>query len=131
MRIDKFLWCIRMFPTRKMATEALRKNKVLQGEHPLKASKEVLIGDIISIKKNQITYKIQVIGIPKSRVGAKLVSLFIKDLTDPLEYEKLKLSRLSQQHYRQKGSGRPTKRERRDLDEFKDLFLFGNDEGVE
>ena len=86
----------------------------------MKSSKEIKEGDIIKIRKNQIDYKIKVLQIPKSRIGAKLVPLHVTDLTDKEQYELLKIRKLSQDYYRQKGEGRPTKKDRRDMDDFVD-----------
>lgn len=118
MRIDKFLWSIRFYKTRNVAAEEIKKNRVFIGENVVKSSKEVKEGDVIRIRKNQIDYKIKVLQIPKSRIGAKLVPLYITDLTDKEQYEILKLRRASQDYYRQKGEGRPTKKDRRDMDDF-------------
>ncbi len=118
MRIDKFLWSIRFYKTRNVAAEEIKKNRVFIGENAVKSSKEVKEGDVIRIRKNQIDYKIKVLQIPKSRIGAKLVPLHITDLTEKEQYEILKLRRASQDYYRQKGEGRPTKKDRRDMDDF-------------
>lgn len=118
MRIDKFLWSIRFYKTRTIATEEIKKNRVSIGESTVKSSKEVKEGDVIKIRKNQIDYKIKVIQIPKSRIGAKLVPLHIKDVTDKEQYELLKLRKMSQDYYRNRGEGRPTKKDRRDMDEY-------------
>jgi ribosome-associated heat shock protein Hsp15 len=118
MRIDKFLWSIRFYKTRTIATEEIKKNRVSIGASVVKSSKEVKEGDIIKIRKNQIDYKIKVIQIPKSRMGAKLVPLHIKDVTDKEQYEILKMRKASQDYYRIKGEGRPTKRDRRDMDDY-------------
>ncbi|SIQ69024.1 heat shock protein Hsp15 [Chryseobacterium sp. RU37D] len=118
MRIDKFLWSIRFYKTRSVAAEEIKKNRVFIGESTVKSSKEVKEGDVIKIRKNQIDYKIKVIQIPKSRIGAKLVPLHIKDVTDKEQYELLKMRKMSQDYYRIKGEGRPTKKDRRDMDEY-------------
>lgn len=118
MRIDKFLWSIRFYKTRTIATEEIKKNRVSIGELVVKSSKEVKEGDVIKIRKNQIDYKIKVIQIPKSRIGAKLVPLHIKDVTDKEQYELLKMRKMSQDYYRIKGEGRPTKKDRRDMDDY-------------
>jgi ribosome-associated heat shock protein Hsp15 len=118
MRIDKFLWSIRFYKTRTIATEEIKKNRVSIGESVVKSSKEVKEGDVIKIRKNQIDYKIKVIQIPKSRIGAKLVPLHIKDVTDNDQYELLKMRKMSQDYYRIKGEGRPTKKDRRDMDDY-------------
>ncbi|KAA0128939.1 RNA-binding S4 domain-containing protein [Chryseobacterium sp. SN22] len=116
MRIDKFLWSIRFYKTRTIATEEIKKNRVSIGASVVKSSKEVKEGDVIKIRKNQIDYKIKVIQIPKSRLGAKLVPLHIKDVTDQEQYELLKMRKMSQDYYRNRGEGRPTKKDRRDMD---------------
>ncbi len=118
MRIDKFLWCIRLYKTRSLAADEIKKNRVSIGDSPVKSSKEVKVGEIIRIKKNQILYTIKVIQIPKSRVGAKLVPLYIEDHTEKEQYELLKMRRSEQSYYRNKGEGRPTKKDRRELSEF-------------
>ncbi len=122
MRIDKFLWSIRFYKTRSIAAEEIKKNRVSIGTSAVKSSKEVKEGDTIKIRKNQIDYKIKVIQIPKSRIGAKLVPLHIQDVTDKEQYELLKLRKMSQDYYRNKGEGRPTKKDRRDMDGY-----VGND----
>lgn len=118
MRIDKFLWSIRFYKTRNIAAEEIKKNRVSIGENTVKSSKEVREGDIIKIRKNQIDYKIKVLQIPKSRIGAKLVALHVADMTEKEQYELLKLRKMSQDYYRTKGEGRPTKKDRRDMDDF-------------
>ena len=118
MRIDKFLWSIRFYKTRNIAAEDIKKNRVSIGENTVKSSKEVKEGDIIKIRKNQIDYKIKVLQIPKSRIGAKLVALHVADMTEKEQYELLKLRKMSQDYYRTKGEGRPTKKDRRDMDDF-------------
>jgi Ribosome-associated heat shock protein implicated in the recycling of the 50S subunit (S4 paralog) len=118
MRIDKFLWSVRFYKTRTVAAEEIKKNRVGIGENAVKSSKEVKAGDIIKVRKNQIDYKIKVIDIPKSRVGAKLVALYVVDMTEKEQYEILKMRKSSQDYYRQKGIGRPTKKDRRDMDDY-------------
>lgn len=122
MRIDKFLWSIRFYKTRSIAAEEIKKNRVSIGNSVVKSSKEVKEGDIIKVRKNQIDYKMKVLQIPKSRMGAKLVPLHIKDVTDKEQYELLKLRKMSQDYYRNKGEGRPTKKDRRDI-----IDYVGND----
>ena len=123
MRIDKFLWSIRFYKTRNIAAEEIKKNRVSIGANPVKSSKEVKEGDVIKIRRNQIDYKIKVLQIPKSRIGAKLVPLHVTDLTEKEQYEILKIRRMSQDYYRQKGEGRPTKKDRRDMDDFVDADI--------
>ena len=118
MRIDKFLWCVRFYKTRSIAADEIKKNRVSVGNNVVKSSKEVNPGDVIKIRKNQIDYQIKVLEIPKSRLGAKLVPLHIEDKTDKEQYEILKLRKLTQDYYRGKGEGRPTKKDRRDMDDY-------------
>ncbi|HFX17563.1 MAG TPA: RNA-binding S4 domain-containing protein [Flavobacteriales bacterium] len=120
MRIDKFLWAIRFYKTRNIAAEAIKKNHVHINGVLAKPSKEVYGGDTLSIRKNQITYQLLVLDIPKSRVGAKLVPQYIKDQTPKEAFENQELLKLSKDYYRKKGTGRPTKKDRRDLEEFLD-----------
>ncbi|MGV4415334.1 RNA-binding S4 domain-containing protein [Chryseobacterium sp. T1] len=120
MRIDKFLWSVRFYKTRTLAAEEIKKNRVSVGQGAVKSSKEVKVGDIIKIRRNQIDYKIEVLQIPKSRMGAKLVALHVIDRTDKEQYELLKARQSSQDYYRQKGEGRPTKKDRREIEGFLD-----------
>ncbi|TXF75099.1 RNA-binding S4 domain-containing protein [Chryseobacterium sp.] len=125
MRIDKFLWSIRFYKTRNIASEEIKKNRVSIGENPVKSSKEVKEGDLIKIKKNQIVYRIKVLQIPKSRIGAKLVQLHVTDMTEKEQYEILNLRKQEQSYYRIKGEGRPTKKDRREITDF---LVEGNDD---
>ena len=118
MRIDKFLWCVRFYKTRSIAADEIKKNRVSVGNNVVKSSKEIKPGDVIKIRKNQIDYQLKVLEIPKSRLGAKLVPIHIEDKTDKEQYEILKLRKLTQDYYRGKGEGRPTKKDRRDMDEY-------------
>lgn len=116
MRIDKFLWCIRFFKTRSIATEACKKGHVKVNGENYKPAKLIFGGENIVVKKNQVNYSFKVLDIPPSRVGAKLVSLYIKDTTPKSEFEKFELLKYSKEYYRKKGTGRPTKKDRRDLE---------------
>lgn len=118
MRIDKFLWCVRVYKTRSLAAEEIKKNRIAIGDQTVKSSKDVNPGDVIKIRKNQIDYKIKVLDLPKSRVGAKLVSLYIVDRTEPEQLAILQQRKLTQEHYRLKGEGRPTKKDRRAMEDF-------------
>ncbi len=118
MRIDKFLWYVRYFKTRSIATDEVKKNRVWVNDELAKPAKEVLVGDLVKVRKDQIIYTFEVLQLPKSRMGAKLVTLYIKDRTDKEQKDLLELRRSSQNYYRSKGEGRPTKRDRRDLDDF-------------
>lgn len=118
MRLDKYLWCIRFYKTRSIATEACKKGHIKVNGTEAKASKEILLQDEITIRKNQINYQIKVIAFPESRVGAKLVDLYRLDNTPKEAFEHLEMLRLSQEYYRKKGEGRPTKKDRRELDDW-------------
>ncbi len=118
MRIDKYLWCIRLFKTRSLGTNACKKGQVKINDTNLKPSREIYGGEIITIRKNQINYKIEVLSIPDNRVGAKLVYLYRKDLTPKEEFEKTELLKLAKDYYRKKGTGRPTKKDRRDIEDY-------------
>ncbi|WP_029037735.1 RNA-binding S4 domain-containing protein [Salinimicrobium xinjiangense] len=120
MRVDKYLWSVRYYKTRSIATEACKQGKVRVNEQVVKPSREVYATDKISIRKNQINYQIEVLDIPKSRIGAKLSSLYVKDITPKEEFEKLELLKYSRDYYRKKGTGRPTKKDRRELDDWFD-----------
>lgn len=118
MRVDKFLWSVRYFKTRSIATDACKQGKVRVNDNIVKPSREVYPSDKVTIRKDQINYEIEILDLPPSRVGAKLVSLYIKDVTPKEALEKLDLLKYSQDFYRKKGTGRPTKKDRRDIDEW-------------
>lgn len=118
MRIDKYLWCVRYFKTRNMATEACKKNHITLNGQVAKPSKEVFPTDKITIRKDQINYELTVLDIPQNRVGAKLVDVYRKDETPQEAFAHLEMLKLSKEHYRTKGQGRPTKKDRRDIDDF-------------
>lgn len=120
MRIDKYLWCIRFFKTRNIATEACKKGHVRINSDSVKASKIVFNNDKITVRKDQINYEIEVLDIPTNRVGAKLVDLYRKDITPPEVFEKLELLKYSKDYYRKKGTGRPTKKDRREIEDYID-----------
>ena len=120
MRIDKYLWCIRLFKTRSLATEACKKGHVKINGTNLKPSKDIFGNEEITVRKNQINYIIKVLDIPTGRLGAKLVDLYRKDLTPKEEFEKTELLKYSKDYYRKKGTGRPTKKDRRDIEDYYD-----------
>ena len=119
VRIDKWLWSVRLFKTRSQATEACKSNKVLIDEQAVKPSREVHIGDKIGIQLGQLNRTVEVKEIVKSRVGAKLVENYLIDHTSPEEYERLKLMKEVNYEYRDRGVGRPTKKERRLIEKLK------------
>lgn len=120
MRVDKYLWCVRYFKTRTIATEACKKGHVKIRKEFVKPSRDVFPGDEILVRKNQINYIIEVLDIPKSRLGAKLVGIYCLDKTPVENLEHLEVIKYSQEYYRKKGSGRPTKKDRREIDDFLD-----------
>ncbi|AWI09036.1 RNA-binding S4 domain-containing protein [Ereboglobus luteus] len=115
-RIDKWLWAVRLFKTRALATDACKAGSVEIGGHAVKPSRDVHAGETIHVKQGLILRTLRVVDIPRSRVGAKLVATYCEDLTPPSEFEKVKEQRVQQTLARAKGSGRPTKRDRRALD---------------
>tara|TARA_B100000780_G_scaffold166400_1_gene116454 strand:- start:125 stop:529 length:405 start_codon:yes stop_codon:yes gene_type:complete len=119
-RIDKYLWCIRVFKTRSLATHAVKNNKVLVNKEAVKPAREVKPGDIIQVRKQNIWYKYKVLATLKNRVGAKLVADYREDITPAEELHKLEMLRIRIMQDRPKGMGRPTKKDRRDMDDFRD-----------
>lgn len=120
-RIDKYLWSIRLFKTRTIATDACRSGKVTIAGKTIKASREIQKGDLIQIRKDHINIQIEVLDPIEKRVGAKLVEIYRKDLTPPEEYQKLELMR-QEFEYRDRGLGRPTKKDRRTISKIKRSF---------
>ena len=120
MRIDKYLWCVRYFKTRTIATQACKKGAVRVNDDAIKASRDVYPGDIIRVRKNQINYSLIVLDLPDNRLGAKLVDMYRKDTTPKEAFEQNELLKYSKDYYRKKGVGRPTKKDRRDLEDFTD-----------
>jgi ribosome-associated heat shock protein Hsp15 len=126
VRIDKFLWAIRIFKTRSIAIDAINGGKVkLNGEN-IKPAKDIKVGEIYTIQLAQLLKTIKVLALLSNRVGAKEVSNYIEDLTSEDEYKKITGLRASQFVFRTRGTGRPTKKERRDIEEW-----FGEDEQKE
>lgn len=120
MRIDKFLWCVRLFKTRTLSGEQVRLNKVLIDEVPVKPSREVKSGDVVRIKRHGFDQEFEILSIPKSRIGAKFVQEYLKNTTPQAEIDKEAFLKLARKMTRQKGSGRPTKKDRRDMDQYLD-----------
>lgn len=118
MRVDKYLWCVRYFKTRNMVTELCKKNHVTVNGIVAKPSREIFPSDTVTFRRDQITYKIKVLAIPENRVGAKLVDIYRKDETPEEAFAHLELLKLSKEHYRKNGEGRPTKKDRRDIENY-------------
>ncbi len=120
MRVDKYLWHTRYFKTRNIATNACKKGHVKINEQVVKPSREVFPTDMVTVRKDQINYTFTVLDIPLSRVGAKLVDLYRKDTTPKEAFEHNELLNYSKEYYRKKGAGRPTKKDRREIEEYLD-----------
>lgn len=120
VRVDKWLWAMRVYKTRSIATDACKKGRVSIGGVIVKPSRMIHIGDIIDVKKPPITYSFRVKAITENRLGAKLVPDYLENITPKAQYDILELSKISGFIDRRKGLGRPTKREGRELAEFKE-----------
>jgi ribosome-associated heat shock protein Hsp15 len=120
MRLDKFLWCVRLFKTRSLATDAMRREQVKLNGREVKPSAEVKPGDTFAVRTPPVWRSWQVLEMPASRVGAKLVPGLIKEVTSFEDLEKLEIARLAKSQDREPGAGRPTKRDRRDMDRLRD-----------
>ncbi len=120
MRVDKFLWCVRYFKTRSIATEAVKKGHVKINGQVVKPSREVYPLDEIELRKDQINYKLKINDLPESRLGTKLVDIYRTDITPKESFEALELLKYSKDYYRKKGTGRPTKKDRRDIEDYKE-----------
>ena len=122
VRIDKYIWAIRCFKTRSEATEACKGNKVQIGGSPVKPSREVKIGDVIQVRKGPYQYTYKVLQLAENRMGAQLVPDFAENLTPESELAKMKAPVETFFVRRERGTGRPTKKERRELDALWDGF---------
>jgi ribosome-associated heat shock protein Hsp15 len=122
IRIDKFLWSVRIYKTRSIASEACRRGRITISNIQVKPSRYVLKDEIINVRKLPVIYTYRIIQPVENRVSAKLVSNYIQDLTPDEEKIKFDIKRAGFSNYREKGTGRPTKKERRNLDSFIDDF---------
>lgn len=127
-RIDKWLWAARIFKTRSIASDACKNGRVTIGGVNMKPSRSVKVGDVVSVKKPPVTYSFKVLKTIEQRVGAKLIPEIYENVTDPKQYELLEMSRISGFVDRVRGTGRPTKKERRALDAFVEPEFFDFDE---
>ena len=118
LRIDKYLWCIRFYKSRSLAGQACKKGHVRIKGQIVKSSREVYDGDLLQIRKNQMEYVIQILGLPSSRLGAKLVEQYAKDITPDEVREAREEIAQQQAMSRVDGGGRPRKKNRRDLEDF-------------
>src|SRR5574344_1432811 len=120
VRIDKWLWAVRIFKTRSIATDACKKGRVMMDNVSVKPSRNIRVGEVVQVKKPPITFSFRVLDLADKRMGAKLVPQFMENITPPDQYELLEMNKISGFVDRQRGMGRPTKKERRDLDQFAD-----------
>lgn len=127
VRVDKWLWATRVFKTRTIATDACKKGRVTIGGMNVKPSHIVKMNDVIVVRKPPITYSFEVIGLLQNRVGAKMVPDYLKNVTTKDQYELLEMVRINGFVDRQKGLGRPTKKDGRDLSKFIDLSFMDDD----
>ncbi len=134
VRIDKWMWAVRLFKTRSLAADACKKGKVLLGGSAAKASRNVKVGDVVQVKRPPITYSFKVLALSENRMGAKLVPDFMENVTPPEQLEALEMSRFSAFGVRDRGAGRPTKKDRRDMESYMEVdgdfsfFDFDDDE---
>lgn len=124
VRIDKWLWAVRIFKTRTIASDACKKGRVMINEVSVKPSRTIRLGDIIQVRKPPITFSFRVLDLSENRMNAKLVPQFMENITPPEQYEILELNKIAGFVDRQRGTGRPTKKERRDLEQFTQDFIF-------
>ena len=118
IRIDKWLFAVRLFKTRGQATEACRRGKIKLNESQAKAAKSIKLGDIINIRQSPMIRSLEVIGLTERRIGAKLVENFAKDITPKEEWDKFYKSKSNRAESQNKSQGRPSKKERRLIDQF-------------
>ncbi len=127
-RIDKWLWSARIFKTRSLAADACKNGRVMMGGMNVKPSRLIKEGDVIDVRKPPVTYSFRVLKCIEMRVGAKLLPEIYENVTDPKQYELLEMSRISGFVDRARGTGRPTKKDRRQMDAFIDPVMFGFDD---
>lgn len=127
-RIDKWLWAARIFKTRSIAADAIKNGRVTIQNVNVKPSRMIKVGEVISVRKPPVTYSFRVLKTIEQRVGAKLIPEIYENVTDPKQYELLEMSRISGFVDRVRGSGRPTKKERRALEQFIEPTVFGFDD---
>lgn len=118
VRVDKYLFAMRLYKTRTIAADACKKGRVTMGGAQLKPSRTFHIGDVFSVRKGPITYTYRVKQLSENRLGAKLVPDYLQDITAPDQLELLELARLAGQTGRDRGTGRPTKKDRREIETF-------------
>ncbi len=122
VRIDKYLWAVRIFKTRSLAADACRMGRIMINDNPVKPSRSLARNEIITVRKPPVIYTFKVKELSENRISAKLVANYIEDLTPENEKLKLEIHRSGSAGYRKRGSGRPTKKERRIIDTWQDGF---------
>ena len=127
-RIDKWLWAARIFKTRSIAADACKNSRVTINGTSVKPSHMVKVGETVSVRKPPVTYSFKILKCIEQRVGAKLIPEIYENVTDPKQYDILEMSRISGFVDRARGTGRPTKKDRRSLDAFIEPAMFGFDE---
>ena len=127
VRIDKWLWAVRLFKTRTLAAEACKKGKVIIHNIPVKPSRNVKVNDVVCIKRNPILFSFKVLALSENRMNAKLVPDFMLNVTTSDQLELIELGKLVGQTGRERGTGRPTKKERRELDDFTEPTFMDED----
>lgn len=120
VRVDKWLWAMRVFKTRTIATDACKKGRVSMGGNAVKPSRMVKVGDTVDVRKPPVTYTFRVKGLTENRLGARLVPDYLENLTPQSQYDLLEMTRISGFVDRRKGLGRPTKRDGREISRFKE-----------
>ncbi len=118
VRVDKYLFAMRIYKTRTIAADACKKGRVTMGGTQLKPSRTFHTGDVFSVRKGPITYTYRIKQLAENRLGAKLVPGYLQDITSPDQLELLELARLAGQTGRDRGTGRPTKKDRREIEMF-------------
>ena len=128
IRVDKYLFAMRLYKTRTIAADACKKGRVTMGGAQLKPARTFHVGDVFSVRKGPITYTYRILQLSENRLGAGLVPDYLQDITAPDQLELLELARLAGQTGRDRGTGRPTKKDRRAMDAFVDPALLGFDD---
>lgn len=123
VRIDKWMWATRIFKTRTVAADACKKGRVMIKGVNVKPSHMIKVGETIQVRKPPITFSFKVLALAENRMGAKLVPDFMENVTTPDQYEILEMNKISGFVNRARGLGRPTKKERRDLEQFTDVDM--------
>jgi ribosome-associated heat shock protein Hsp15 len=127
-RLDKWLWAARIFKTRSIAADACKNGRVMMSGTTVKPSRTIKAGEVVSVRKPPVTYSFKVLKCIEQRVGAKLLPEIYENVTDPKQYEILEMSRISGFVDRARGTGRPTKKDRRAMEAFVDPAMFGFDD---